>query len=200
MDYNNSSSNVDSKYNNMATSSGNKSSSKNSSNGNKGTINGKSYEIVNGNISSKDALSNEEIEEIYKNMAQASNGGRTPSNIDDGKAMIVHSNEMISSAEDTKKFDETHDLVTEIKPLLDSIYSNINVAQNSGIKDLLNYNVTGLSKYTNGLNPITNEDNSNNVEMNNYIYNYNSNDVAINEAKIEKILTKVIGNQKRRYK
>lgn len=69
------------------------------------------------------------------NVAQASNGGRTPSNIDDGRAMILHSNEMISSADDTKKFDETHDFAKQASKVLEDLnfimpemYNNMQLA------------------------------------------------------------------------
>lgn len=51
----------------------------------------------------------------WNDISQFADGGRTPSNIDDGRLSILHSNEAILNANDTKKLDKIYDTVSSYK-------------------------------------------------------------------------------------
>ncbi|OSA91028.1 UNVERIFIED_ORG: phage tail tape measure protein [Clostridium botulinum] len=132
------------------------------------------------------------------NVAQASNGGRTPSNIDDGRAMILHSNEMISSADDTKKFDETHDFAKQASKVLEDLnfimptmYNNMKLAN----PPMLDFNKIASSMINN-----TNDNSDNSTKSvvwkNNITQNiYTKDDAYLNVRAMDKMLT----NQARQY-
>ncbi|MBN1075973.1 phage tail tape measure protein [Clostridium botulinum] len=130
------------------------------------------------------------------NVAQASNGGRTPSNIDDGRAMILHSNEMISSADDTKKFDETHDFAKQASKVLEDLnfimptmYNNMQLAN----PPMIDFNKIASSMINN-----TNDNSDNSTKSvtwkNNITQNiYTKDDSYLNDRAFNKLLRNQAG-------
>ncbi|NFT08166.1 hypothetical protein FDF26_14060 [Clostridium botulinum] len=130
------------------------------------------------------------------NVAQASNGGRTPSNIDDGRAMILHSDEMISSADDTKKFDETHDFAKQASKVLEDLnfimpemYNNMQLAN----PPMLDFNKIASSIINN-----TNDNSDNSTKSvtwkNNITQNiYTKDDSYLNDRAFNKLLRNQAG-------
>lgn len=188
-----------SKENNMATSSGNNNSKSNS-------INGKSYTVDDsGNISSKDALSNEEIAEIQKKIARFATGGRTPSNMSGGKLGILDPNEKILNSEDTNTFDKGMEIInTDLKDFIDKFDSTYKLNTLNGYSNLDVFgNTTDLNSMANrAMNNTTNNssDNSTIVQMDVNIVNNNLQDVGMNEKNIEKVIRKVVKTDGRRFK
>lgn len=158
-----------SKESNMATPSGNNKTNNTSGNGSK-SINGKSYTVdSNGNISSNDALTNEEIKKI---LAGYDTGGRTPSNISDNGALaLLHKNEKILNSDDTNTFDRGMEIInTDLKDFIDKfdgVYRTNNLGGYNSF-DILG-NTTDLNSMANrAMSNTTNNSNDNSkVEINN---------------------------------
>ena len=135
-------------------------------------------------------------------MASASSGGRTPSGIDEGRMMILHSDEMISSAEDTKKFDNINRVVNETKEILNKLTNSLNGFNMNSLSNALGLNylnpamsLTNLSNSTSNTN-----DDYTDIKMINNIYNTNALETGINERQIEKKLDKIMRKQGRKFK
>lgn len=135
-------------------------------------------------------------------MASASSGGRTPSGIDDGRMMILHSDEMISSAEDTKKFDNINKVVNETKEILSRLSNSLNGFNMNSLSNVLGFgslnpamSLTNLSNSTSNTN-----DDYTDIKMINNIYNTNALETGINERQIEKMLDKIMRKQGRKFK
>lgn len=187
-----------SKESNMATSSGN-------SNSKSDSINGKSYTVdSNGNISSQDALSNEEIAEIQKKIARFATGGRTPSNMSGGKLGILDPNEKILNSEDTNTFDKGMKIInTDLKNFIDKFDSTYKLNTLGGYNLDVFGNTTDLNSMANrAMNNTTNNnsDSSTVVNMYNTITNNNLQDVGLGTKEIEKAVRKVVKDDGRRFK
>ena len=135
-------------------------------------------------------------------MASASSGGRTPSGIDEGRMMILHSDEMISSAEDTKKFDNINRVVNETKEILNKLTNSLNGFNMNSLSNVLGFgNLNPAMSLTNLSNSTSNtNDDYTDIKMINNIYNTNALETGINERQIEKILDKIMRKQGRKFK
>lgn len=146
-----------------------------------------------------------------KTIASASTGGRTPSNIDNGAIAILHSGEMISNAEDTKKFDNINETTNKTKDILKELADGLDAFRNSNINmnplmtsdlSFVRGNPTmDLSKLANNItNSNTNNNNETNVYMTNNIHNNNALETSINLQDLEKAMVKVFKQQNRRFR
>ena len=161
-------------------------------------------------------LDNDEDEDYKKKkkrktIASASTGGRTPSNIDNGAIAILHSEEMISNAEDTKKFDNINETTNKTKDILKELADGLDAFRNSNINmnplmtsdlSFVRSNPTvDLNKLaSNVTNSNTNNNETTNVYMTNNIHNNNALETGINERQLEKMMVKVFKQQNRRFR
>lgn len=94
-------------------------------------------------------------------------GGRTPSNIDNGKLSVLHSNERILNEEDTKDFDLMTKIINEdLKDFIEkssNIFDNLN--KMNFIQPNLSIGMGDLNKMANSIQNVNND--SSKVEINN---------------------------------
>lgn len=194
-----------SKESNMATSSGNNSSSTNSkSSGN--TINGKSYTVdSNGNISSKDALSNEEIEEILKKVPRYATGGDINIKGDKEKLIFAGGGEKVLNPTDSNTLNKLSEFVDS--GTLDNLFNLAKSIDISGVATIPNNisiptgTISGMN-FRNISNSNTNNNTTNgdvNINMNNNINNNNLQQLGMNQRMLEKMIGKAVSNSISKY-
>ena len=140
------------------------------------------WEILDNNNKSLGWVDKRQVKKVR--VASASSGGRTPSDIDDGRFMLLHSDEMIANADDTKKFDAIYDLVKvtaeetqRMKRYTGSVsaYDGLQITP----QDVLSSRIGNVSNNTSNYSPSI----SNDITIN----NYTKDDKYLTEKSLEKL-------------